>query len=119
VNDPILDPDIIAGLRQLNQPGEPDMVQQVLTLFLEDATLRLDDIANAIDRRDGPALQRAAHTFKGAAASIGASRLQEPCRELELLGKNSTLDDAPRLLERVREEFARVRVEACAMIKPC
>lgn len=119
MTDPVLDRAVIESLRQLNQPGEPDVVQQVLTLFLADAQLRLADVSDAIDRADPAALERAAHTFKGAAASIGASRLQRCCRELETLGKDGTVTGAARLFDALREEFERVKVDACDMIKPC
>ena len=108
----MIDPAVIASLRQLNQEGEPDVVQEVLTLFLQDAPGRITAIADAIDRGDPAALQRAAHAFKGAAGNIGATALQNQCNQLEVLGKAGTLDGAASWLLAVREEFAGVKTEA-------
>ena len=108
---PALDAAVLDRLRQLNQAGEPDIVREVLTVFLADAPVRLAAIDDAIRGGEGQTLQRAAHALKGAAGSIGAHALQAYCRELEEIGKAGTLDRAPDLGRRIHEEFARVRAE--------
>ena len=107
-----IDPAVIDSLRQLNQDGEPDVVQEVLTLFLNDAADRLRAIAGAIERGDGQALERSAHAFKGAAGNIGAAALQEHCRQLEHLGKAGQMADAAGSFAALSDEFARVKAEA-------
>jgi len=74
--NPALDPRVIDSLRQLTQDGEPDVLAEVLGLFLADAPARLAAIAAAAQAGDGPALHRSAHALKGAAGTIGASALQ-------------------------------------------
>ena len=111
MNGPAIDPSVIDNLRQLNQPGEPDIVQQVLSLFLTDAAARIDALVRAVERGDAAALHRTAHALKGAAANIGATALQEQCRELEALGKQGTVAGAAPLLAALVAEFARVRAE--------
>jgi HPt (histidine-containing phosphotransfer) domain-containing protein len=108
---PALDAAVLESLRQLNQAGQPDIVREVLTVFLADAPIRIAAIDDAIQSGTGPALQRAAHALKGAAGSIGATALQGSCRELEEIGKAGALDGAAALGARIHEEFARVRAE--------
>jgi HPt (histidine-containing phosphotransfer) domain-containing protein len=116
VTTPALDPDVINSLRQLNHEGEPDVVREVLTLFVDDAPTRMTAIAEAAERRDGPALQRAAHSLKGAAGNIGASALQACCRDLEAAGRSGAFDQAPALLETMRREFERIRLEIARLL---
>jgi two-component system, sensor histidine kinase and response regulator len=113
---PALDAAVLESLRQLNQAGQPDIVHEVLTVFLADAPVRVAAIDEAIRSGEGQSLQRAAHALKGAAGSIGATSLQASCRELEEIGKAGTLDGAPDLGRRIHEEFARVRTEIAEIL---
>lgn len=116
MNDPALDASVLEGLRQLNQEGQPDIVREVLTVFLADAPTRLAAIDDAIRAGDAQAIHRTAHTLKGAAGSIGATALQARCRELEEAGKEGTLDRAADLGRRVHDEFARAQVEIAEIL---
>ena len=71
--------------------------------FLRSAR-ELVDALTAADRSDDHAgLRRAAHTLKGASASLGAERLEALCRKIE------ALDPAERALR--RELIARMDAE--------
>lgn len=106
-----LDAAVLDILRQLNQEGQPDIVREVLTLFLDDAPRRLAAIRDALERRDAAALRREAHTLKGAAAHIGAVTFERHCRQLEALGRAASLDGAPEIVRQIHTEFDRVRDE--------
>lgn len=101
---PVLDVSALDRLRHLNEPGQPDVVAEVLTIFCEDAPARLQAIAAAAHAGDGPAVQRAAHTMKGAAATIGASRLQRVCRDVEDLARRGALDQLDAAVRTIHEE---------------
>ena len=55
------------------------------------------------------ALERAAHTLKGASANIGASVLAAICAEIETEGRSERLEGAAGLMEQFDAEFSRVR----------
>lgn len=111
MNLPVLDPIVVAGLRELNQPGEPDVVHEILTLFLADAPVRFAAIDAAVAAGDGPSLQRAAHALKGSASTIGAHALQRTCQNLEEIGKSGDLDGAHAAIDLMQHEYARLHVE--------
>jgi HPt (histidine-containing phosphotransfer) domain-containing protein len=107
---PILDPAVLDTLRQLNQVGEPDVLSEVLGLFIADAPLRLEAISAAVGNGDARALQRAAHTLKGAAGTIGATGLQAACRTLEEVAQQGDLGGASiEALRHLGGEYARVK----------
>jgi HPt (histidine-containing phosphotransfer) domain-containing protein len=108
VSEPALDPAVIESLRQLTGEGEPEVVREVLTLFRDGAPARIAAIRRACLAGEAGALQRTAHEFKGASATIGAFPLQRCCRALEMAGKSARLDDAPALLEALDAEWTRV-----------
>ena len=107
--DDALDPNVLEELRELNQEGEPDVVSEVLRLFLDDAPEKLDAIADAITRGDVEALRRAAHGLKGAAGAIGAFPFQEACRALEEMAAVTPPGQAAAQLAGLRTEYARVK----------
>jgi HPt (histidine-containing phosphotransfer) domain-containing protein len=112
VTTPALDLAVLESLRQLTRPGEPDVLREVLATFLTDAPGRVAAITNAIQCKDAHALLRAAHTLKGAAASIGASGVQGRCCELESAARTGDVDQgAATLVSALCQEFERVRSE--------
>jgi HPt (histidine-containing phosphotransfer) domain-containing protein len=117
VTTPALDFAVLESLRQLTRPGEPDVLREVLATFLADAPGRIAAITNAIQCQDAHALLRAAHTFKGAAASIGAAGVQGRCRELETSARTGDVDQAATaLLSALDEELERVRSEIARLL---
>jgi CheY-like chemotaxis protein/HPt (histidine-containing phosphotransfer) domain-containing protein len=104
-----IDQTVLAGLRGLQQPGAPDLLSQLIELFLGDAAPRLAGLAQAVAQGDAHALERQAHTLKGSSANIGARRLARLCEDLELLGRSGELGRAPGVLTELEAEFDRVR----------
>jgi HPt (histidine-containing phosphotransfer) domain-containing protein len=105
----ILDGEVIASLRELNEEGGPDLLAELVQLFLEDTPGRIADLCRALDGRDHGALERAAHGLKSSSANLGAIALSKLFRELESAGRNHDLDRATSLVRASREEYERVR----------
>jgi len=111
--DAVIDPVIIAGLRQLRTPGKPDPLVELVDLFLREAPAQLDTMSAAVAKNDFTSLSRtlsAVSALKGSASNLGARNLAALCDEIELTAKTWILSDTPPLIERAREEFSRVRV---------
>src|SRR6266481_2885852 len=51
-NEEVLDAKVLAGLRDYQRPGEPDFLTHLLSVFLDDLSLRLESIRNAQARGD-------------------------------------------------------------------
>lgn len=62
---------------------DAELLAEILELFREQAGPLRGEIEAAFDRRDGPALERAAHSLKGASANISAEQVREAARTLE------------------------------------
>ncbi|MGE3276426.1 MAG: Hpt domain-containing protein [Vicinamibacterales bacterium] len=107
--EPVLDPASLETLRALNQEGEPDVVIEVLQLFLDDAPARVDTITAAALAGDAVTLARAAHGLKGSAANIGAARLRATCRAIEEAGREGRLAEARTTAAALPAEFADLR----------
>jgi HPt (histidine-containing phosphotransfer) domain-containing protein len=113
---PALDPVVLERLRQLTSPGEPDVLAQVLSLFLEEAPRRLDRIRMAHQARDASEMHRAAHSMKGSAGNIGATELFAICREVDDRARVGDLSGAGQMLDDLTREFERVEAEIALLV---
>ena len=104
-----LDRSVLEGLRELQQEGEPDVLVELIELFLEDVPLQLVALREAVKGEDADSVQRVAHTLKGSCGNMGAARMAEICADLQEIGDSGDLARAPELLERLEAEFDRVR----------
>ena len=81
-------------------------------LFIADAARLRDEMGDAIARRDGPALQAAAHTLRGSAGYFAAHRTLELSARLEQLGRtgdfNPETEQAHQELGEELDRLARV-----------
>ncbi|MFL5494134.1 MAG: Hpt domain-containing protein [Gemmatimonadales bacterium] len=102
---PVLDETALATLRGLQEPGQPDFLLEITTVFLADTGRRIRELEAAIARADAIAVHRAAHAIKGGAWTIGAMRLGQACAALEKDGAAGRLDDAWLWVGRIAVEF--------------
>ena len=115
---PVLDPAVIESLHQLTPPGEPDVLKEVLQLFLEDVPGRIERLRAAWLAGNAVEVQRSAHSLKGSAGNIGASDLLAVCRLLDDHGKSGDLSNLPGLVASLDNEYARVEAEIQQLINP-
>ncbi|MDB6034886.1 MAG: sensor hybrid histidine kinase [Verrucomicrobiales bacterium] len=109
-----IDSAIIAGLRELREPGQPDPLKELIELFIKDAKPRIERMQAALNEKDGNGLASAAHTLKGSASNLGARGLAGLCSQLEKIGKSGDLAEAANILLDVRSEFQFVETSLIA-----
>ena len=85
-------------LRELQETtgDDPDFVRDLVETYLADVPVQLEGIDGAINANDAEALVRPAHTLKSSSVTLGAMRLGEVSRTLEMTGRSGTLDAAAR-----------------------
>ena len=108
---PVLAPAVIESLRQLTPPGEPDVLQEVLQMFLDEVPPRMDRLRNAVTAGNIQEVYRTAHSLKGSAGNIGAQAMFEICRQLDGIGKSGGLAAAGPLIDALDAEFGKVEEE--------
>jgi len=107
----VLDPAVIATLRQLTPPGEPDVLTEVLQMFLDEFPPRMDRLRNAWASKNIEEMYRAAHSLKGSAGNVGAQRLMKVCSQLDEMGRSGDLTDTALLVDALGIEFDKVAAE--------
>ena len=104
-----VDPEVLQMLADLQEPGEPDLLRELITLFLRDTPERLDALRRALARDDLETTGRAAHSLKGSAANLGAAGLQSLAASAETAARDRAQPGLVTLLALLDAEFAQVR----------
>src|SRR5882724_5878362 len=110
-----IDLSVLAGLREFDNEGDPDLVAELAVIFFQDTVQRLRSLRRAIDSADAAGIESEAHSLKGSSASLGAVGMSLLCGELEAKGCAGSIEGAGALegaseaLTQIEEEFGRAR----------
>ena len=96
---------------ELKQTAGADFMPELIDTFLEDAPRMLADLHKGLAAADAESLRRTAHSFKSNANTFGAQRLAELARDLEMIGRENRLADAPPKLDILAAEYDQVAAE--------
>lgn len=108
-NHKVVDPTVLAEVREvMGEEGEA-MVHDLTALFLHNSPLLLDQLRTAMHAGDAETVRRTVHTFRSPAAQMGAMHLASLCQTLEAKSQQGDLSDGPRLLEAINAEYMSVR----------
>ncbi|MDD5035566.1 MAG: EAL domain-containing protein [Methylococcaceae bacterium] len=103
---PAVDITIIEQLRELQMPGEEDIVGKLLKTYLENTRQQIGVLETAIARGDCTAVAESAHSIKSSSAQYGALSLSVLAAQLEASARTGSLDGAG--IERIPLEYAEV-----------
>jgi two-component system, sensor histidine kinase and response regulator len=103
-----LDQTQIEFLRSLDD-GDGAVLGEIVDQYLMQTIEGRGELFRVVGEGDSHALERAAHTLRGASANIGASALAAICAEMETEGRSERLESAAGLMEQFDAEFRRVR----------
>ena len=97
--------DIERALERLSADLDPELVREVVALFLEDTKVRIEEIRRLSANQERVPLRDAAHKIKGSCGSLGARSLMAECELLEELAKSGTREQMEASTERVAKHF--------------
>lgn len=107
--DPVLDLSVLAALRELGGADEPGLADQLVQLFLHDATRRVASLEDALAVGDRVALARTAHTLRSSSTNVGAVRVTRICTELETIAREGEVRDAAFRVRELARAISAVR----------
>jgi len=97
--------------------GEGAALREIVDEYLalsEDSHRR---ILRALEERDQPGVEHAAHALKGASANVGATALAEVCGAMEARARQAQLQGVAVLTERFESELSRARSALQAVLQ--
>ena len=85
-------------LRAMQNPAKKGFVKRILTRYSSDAQRLLEEMVEGTRAADRRSVELAAHTLKSSSANVGATIVQDTCRELESLVQRDDAWDTVRAL---------------------
>jgi two-component system sensor histidine kinase/response regulator len=79
--------------------GKAHLVESLLTKFEAAVGPQLEQLRGGLERADGAAVSRLAHTIKGASANLSADRVSAVAAKLEQLGESGDWESVARTLK--------------------
>jgi len=119
-NVPVLDPEPIASLQTLQQPGEADFAWEIVQLYLQETPARIEAIVQSSRNGNREPVSFAAHALKGSSYNLGAQRVGGLCALIEQAANDGDLTRAVVLADALTAEFQRARdamTEACQVAR--
>ena len=104
---PGLDGQTLAELRRV-LAGQEGGLGQIVGVFVQESRRRLAAMHEALARGEAEALRLAAHTIRGSAEMIGAGRLADLGRTLELAAPGADGTSLEALFQELRAEYEAV-----------
>ena len=83
--------------------------RDVIALYIVSASGSLASLQGALATGDAKGVRQLAHSLKGASATISAPAMSRLAAELETAGKNGELGHSGLLLQRLNDEFERLK----------
>ena len=89
----------LAAFDVLAEPGEADLVVELIDLYLKDGADRVRQMNHAAVTLDRVLLKKTAHTLKGSSSTLGFQQIVELCEQLERMEGQDDLKTVVELLE--------------------
>ena len=102
-----LDASVLAALSD-SVGGDDAFVADLVETYLADGAVQLAAIDDAVRSSEAEALVRPAHTLKSSSRTVGANRLGELSRQIEMLGRSGSTTGAGELAAKARTEWTDV-----------
>ena len=110
-NNSVIDFSVLESICEMAGEEASLLLEEMVTSYLNDTEIRLQEIASAIKTANSESIFQAAHSMKSSSANLGAVNLAQLCEELERLGKNKTIEGTESLLSNAESEFQQVEQE--------
>lgn len=107
----IVSNEVIEELLSLSDDGDPELLLDLIEMFLEDAPERIASIGTALQSTDFDGIERAAHSLKGSAGNLGAVLLQADCETMQNAGRHKVLTEAEQCFPALQQHFAEAKEE--------
>jgi HPt (histidine-containing phosphotransfer) domain-containing protein len=108
---PSINSKVIEDLRALQAGGSPTFLAELIDIFLREMSQNLERLRKSLEGRDGPMLERVAHTLKGSCGNLGADSMSKMCAQLQSVARTANWPLAQDLVAEVVREGSKVEAE--------
>ena len=92
------------------------LLERITEIFNQTGDKYICQIQSAVDENDCHAVSEAAHSLKGAAASLGGRRCSEVARQIEMSGRENDLESIVVMQAAIEQEVTSLKQHLSAYI---
>ena len=107
----VLDMVTLASIRELDEPGEPSLLAEMVSTFRTWSEAQLHGLRDSVAAGDMEAIADGAHALKGSAAALGALQVRRVAFEIERSARQRSFVGNANL-----EALEAARIEALAAL---
>jgi len=111
--DDLLDVNTLNGIRALQNPQSPNILEQLFEIYRSTAAELLQNLDRSIQDGSCDEVREFAHSLKSASGNIGARKIFELCVKLEEMGRDKEIDGASEILTEIEQLFPKT----CEMLE--
>lgn len=111
-----LDERTLARIQGLGRGAEQDLLKRVIDLYVSSSRDLTHSLLEAMRKQDAKGVRQAAHSLKSGSGNVGAFKLTELCRKLEVTAVEGNLTAAHSIVDGILEEHRRVLLELDAYL---
>lgn len=115
--DQVLDMSVIEELLSFADDGDPELLLDLLQMFLDDGPQKVQAITEGVAAGDFEKAERAAHSLKGSSGNLGARLLQEACEQMQLASRSHKLDEIRKIAPQLSANYARAEAELRKLLR--
>jgi HPt (histidine-containing phosphotransfer) domain-containing protein len=108
--------EMIDELLSLSEDGDPELLVDLLQMFLEDGPQKVQAILQGLQSQDFDAIERAAHSLKGSAGNLGVVLVQEDCERLQIASRQHEFTPSQQAAELLREHYRVAETELLSIL---
>lgn len=112
--EPILDRNVLEDLRSLQDSEDPNLVEELIDIFLQEAPNKLSKLRESVELKDFKTLEHIAHSLKGNAGNLGAKRLHKLCANLEKSSRTGEILELSLITDAIFSEFEKTKAALLA-----
>ncbi|TKB23109.1 response regulator [Desulfopila sp. IMCC35006] len=105
-----IDQSVLSTLKDLQIKGRPDILVRIINAYIKSSEPLINQLQKGLAANDLKIVQNSAHSLKSSSANVGALRLSQISRELEMCCKNNILENIMELVAAIESEFIGVKL---------
>jgi CheY-like chemotaxis protein/two-component sensor histidine kinase len=103
-----LDKRMLENIRAIQKDGEPSIVERIIAIYLQTTPKLIQDMRAALAASDARLMKKAAHSLKSSSANVGAIKLSEISKDIEIIGRTGSIQGSETLIKEIEREYQEV-----------
>lgn len=108
MSETIIDMQVIQELLDIAGDDDPELLLDLIDMFLEDGPTKVDRIVHGSQGQDLEDVTAAAHALKGSSGNLGAHHLMNLSEALQVAGRAADTDSVKRLVPELEVAYRAV-----------